>query len=303
MKERVMATAKILNYKPNAVARSLRKKTSSKLIGIIIPELSHYFYSTIVKGVTSGSREDDYSIIIGESNHDVTREMELIDQYSDHYVAGLVFVPSRDAHSYDNVKELVSRQVPFVLIDRTFDAFQGSYIRYDDYHGAQWATLHLLDQGCTRIGLLRGHDDCSISSARFKGYRDALAQYNIDFNPALVMQCPEASKSEAYNACQKLWNCSPPPDAIFTITDQLAAGVYDFAHDNNLDIPRDMAVVGYSNSEISDILYPRLTTVKQNGQELGLMAKEHLIHQINNPSLKLQKTIATELIIRGSSKE
>jgi len=178
MKTRVVETARLLEYKPNALARSLRNNTSSKLIGVIIPELDHYFYSTIMKGITM-SQEDEYCVIIGESNHDPLREVELIDQYIDHFVAGLVVVPSRDTRSFSNVQELKTKGVPFIILDRTFDGYEGSYIRYDDYEGARMATKHLIAQGKKRIGLLQGDKDCSISSNRYKGYIDALKEHDI----------------------------------------------------------------------------------------------------------------------------
>ena len=107
MRQRVLEVARLLDYKPNSVAISLRKKTRSNLIGVIIPSVDHHFFSTILHGITTSTLQDDYMIMMGESNHDVVREKEIINRFGDHYVAGVIFVPSRHRRSQENVKLLV----------------------------------------------------------------------------------------------------------------------------------------------------------------------------------------------------
>ena len=301
MRQKVLETARLLDYKPNSVAISLRKKTASKLIGVIIPVLDHYFFSTILRGITAPVDNHDYMIMIGESNHDVDKEKELINKFSDHYVAGVIFIPSRNKKSSENLSLLQRRQTPFILIDRIFENYNGSYIQHDDYHGAYHATQHLINRGCTKIAMLRGSDECTVSQARLSGFVAAIDDASLEVNPDYIQSCIQASKKEGYNATRVLVEKSNPPDAIFCITDHLAAGVLEYANEHNIQVPQQLSVVGYSNSEISENLSPKLTTVAQDGYEMGRVAKEYLIQLFHHKKLVQQKIFPSELIIRESS--
>ncbi|MEL6123665.1 MAG: LacI family DNA-binding transcriptional regulator, partial [Bacteroidota bacterium] len=301
MKRRVQEVAQLMEYKPNTVARSLRKSTFNKLIGLIIPQVDHYFYSTIVKGIINSAIMDDYLIITGESNHLPNKEREIIDNYTDHHVSGVIFIPSRDQASEANVRELQRRNIHVILVDRTFPDFNGSHIRYDDQYGGHLATTHLIEQGHTNIAIFRGDEKCSISNARYAGYLQALEEHNLSPDPSHVRICPTASKNEAYDECRELWTMKSPPTAVFTITDHLAAGIYAFAKHQQLDIPQDIAIVGYSNSEVSDILDPKLTSIAQDGLELGERAKSALQATMKDAKHREQVTMSTRIIVRESS--
>lgn len=301
MRQKVLEVAKLLDYKPNSIAISLRKKTANNLIGVIIPIVDHYFFSTILRGITTTGYKDDYMIMIGESNHDVQREKEIINRFNDHYVAGIIFVPSRHKRSRENVVLLQSRQTPFILIDRTFEGFAGSYIQHDDFQGAYKATRHLLDKGRTSIAMLRGDNECSVSQARFEGYKAALAEAKVPLQYNLVVPCIHATKIEGYETARYLFEQQKKPDAVFCITDHLAAGVMEYVQSHNIRIPEDLALVGYSNSEIAQNVSPKLTTVSQDGYEMGRLAKECLIELCHHHNVIHQRVFPSELIIRQSS--
>lgn len=302
MRQKVLEVAKILDYKPNSVAISLRKKTASKLIGIIVPTVNHYFFSTIISGVTTSEyKVDDYMIMIGESGHDPAREKELLNKFQDHYVAGIILAPSRHAKSAENVDSLKRGKTPFILIDRTFASYEGSYIQYDDFQGGYLAAQHLIAKGRKRIALLKGDYDCSISQYRERGYKKALRESGLSVYDHLILNCPNGSRAEGYDATAMLLNHDEPPDSIITITDQLAAGALRRIDDMGLSVPQDLSVVGYSDSEISRTVTPKLTTVNQDGYAMGKLAKEYLIQMCINEALVLQKVFPSELIIREST--
>lgn len=301
MRQRVLEVARLLDYKPNSVAISLRKKTTSNLIGVIIPAVNHYFFSTILRGITTTGYRDDYMVMIGESNHSVARENEIINRMGDHYVAGIIFVPSRHKKSNENVKLLERRQTPFILIDRTFDDYDGCYVQHDDFQGAYMATQHLISKGRTKIAMLRGDHECSVSSARYHGYQKALKDAGIPLNKNLVVSCTNASKIEGYNATKFLFEDGLHPDGIFSITDQQAAGAIAYANEHSILVPKALSVVGYSNSEISQNVTPQLTTIAQDGYEMGRLAKEYLIEMCLHPNVIHRKVFPSQLIIRASS--
>jgi len=196
---------------------------------------------------------------------------------------------------------LQSRGTPFILIDRTFKDYTGSFIQHDDYQGAFDAVIHLAKKGRRRIAMLRGDQDCSVSHARYQGYLAALDSARLSFDQKLVISCINASKIEGYNAAKFLFENEDNPDGIFCITDQLAVGVLDYASENRINVPRDLSIVGYSNSEVSQNVTPRLTTIAQNGYEMGRLAKEYLVEICLHRNVVHQKTFPSKLIVRGSS--
>lgn len=301
MRQKVLEVAKLLDYKPNSIAISLRKKTSEKVLGVVLPSVNHYFFSTILRGITTTGYGDDYLIMIGESNQDVTREKEIINQFGDHYVAGIILVPTRKSESRENVEMIRRRGTPMILIDRTFDDYQGSYIQHDDFKGAYDATNHLIGRGKRTIAILKGGLDCSLSHTRYDGYKAALHDYHLKVNNSIVVSCTNANKDEGYSAAERLFSQTVKPDAIFCITDQLAAGVLAYAKDHHISIPTDLSIVGYSNSEMSQNVTPKLTTVSQDGFEMGRLAKEYLIEMCHHPEVIRQKVFSSKLIMRDSS--
>ena len=301
MRQKVLEVAKLLDYKPNSIAISLRKKTSEKVIGVVLPSVNHHFFSTILRGITTTGYGDDYLIMIGESNHNVEREKEIINQFDDHYVAGVILVPTRKIESKENVDMIKRRKTPLILIDRTFENYQGSYIQHDDLRGSYDATNHLIEQGKREIAMLKGGHDCSLSQTRYEGYAKALRDNNLKEDNSLVISCVNANKEEGYNAAKQLFSLSSKPDAVFCITDRLAAGVLEYTKDHNISVPTELAIVGYSNSEISQNVTPKLTTVSQDGFEMGKLAKEYLIEICHHPDVVRQKVFSSKLIQRGST--
>lgn len=303
MRQKVLQVAKMLDYKPNTIAISLRKKTTHNLIGVILPKIDHYFFSTVLRGITTNESADGHLVIIGETNHDPIVEKEIINKYGDYYVSGIIMAPTRSKESKGNVKLIQQRNIPLVLIDRIYDDYEGSFIHSDDMTGAYKATKHLLNKPRKRIAILKGHDECSVSEARLKGYKKALKESNIPFDENLVVTCMvDTSKGEGHNAAEGLFQIQAqnPPEGIFAITDRLAAGALEFALSQNIKVPDQLAIVGYSNSEISENVTPKLTTVNQDGYEMGKLARIHLLTSVKQPNHLFQKRFDADLIVRQS---
>lgn len=301
-KQAVMEVAEMLNYKPNAIAVSLRKNVSSKIIGVVLPNVDHYFFSTILKGIMTSSHLSEYMVMVGESAQDFKREQKIIDHFTDHMVSGVIYSPSRHPEAPKNLAFLRKNEIPFVLIDRKFDNYNGSFVQHDDYSGAYAAVSHLIAQGYKRIAHFRGAETCTISTERFKGYIAALSDHGLPIDNHLVRSCLNTNKSDGYNMSKMLFSSNyQKPDAIFTVTDDVASGVYEYLREIGLSIPKDVGIVGYSNSDLADHLSPKLSSVEQNGQDMGRTAFNFLISQIKNNDSVYQKTFSTKLLIRGSS--
>ena len=301
-KDAVLRVAEMLNYKPNSLAVSLRKNTTNQIIGVILPSVDHYFYSTILHGIMETAHQSGFMIIIGESSRDEHKELTVINQMIDYFVSGIIYCPSRKVDISECTKKFKDNEIPYVLIDRTFKDYQGSFVQYDDYMGGFVATEHLILQGNTRIAVIDVGGNCTVSNDRYRGYRDAMKKYNIPISEHLRKTSDDASRADGYVLTKELFSQKEnTPDAIFTVIDDLAVGTYHYLKDAGFSIPEDISVIGYSNSEISEHLDPPLSTVEQNGRIMGKTAFRFVLDQIDFPQKVNQVTFNSNLIIRESS--
>lgn len=301
-RESVLRVSKMLDYRANSLAVSLRKQSSDKLVGVILPEVRHYFFSSILNGVMSACHEQGYMVMVGESRHNPSQESDLIDKFADFYVSGLIVCPSKNMSSIENIKRLESQPLPFVVIDRTYSDSNCSYVKHDDYNGAYIAVRHLIEKGYRRISIITGAKDCVISQSRAEGYINALKEHGIPLQENLIRSSSQANKDEGYRLFKDLWE-KEATDAVFAITDMLASGVYEYAHEKGISIPNDLGVVGYSNSDIAEVLYPKLTSVQQNGDEMGKTSLMFLLNQIASEVKIQHKVFESDLVIRASTRK
>lgn len=299
-KKAVLDLAKELNYQPNALAISLRKKISLKLIGVVLPNVDHYFFSTVLQGIMSAAHQNNYLVLVAESSQDATKEKEILDEFVSYGVNGVLLAPSRESRYKENLLPLVEQRIPVVLMDRTYEDYASHYVQSDDYNGAFEAVSLLIKNGYQRIAHIRGSDNWSIGSERYRGYADALTQQGRQLQEEYVVSCTLANKQEGFQAATHLFNLPNPPDAVFTVTDNVAAGVIEYCNQFNLFIPEQVGVVGFSNSEISALLSPGLTTVEQKGQDIGKVAFEFFLQSLSDKTKVFQKTFESRLIVRES---
>ncbi len=297
----ILKKAEELNYRPNALAVSLRKNENFT-IGVILPSVDHYFFSTVLKGIMNKAHQANYLVIIGESNHNPEREKELINQCATHCVTGLIISLASTDINHENLKFIKSNRIPYVLVDRPSKNEDDTFVKYDDEGGARLATEHLIAQGYKKIAMLKGKDSCSISESRFNGYTKALLKRGMAVDHDLIRSSSAAQGPEdGYFLSKELLLSKKKPDAIFCVNDDIAAGVYQASQELNLNIPDDLAVVGYSNSIISKHLSPTLTTVVQPGADMGEQAFDFLQQILIGNSSKLSRTFDARLLVRESS--
>ncbi len=300
-KKVILEKAEELNYRPNAFAVSLRKNEYNT-IGVILPTIDHYFFSTVLKGIMNKAHNSNYLVLIGESGHQTDKEQQIMDQFINHCVTGVIISTTVGSEVKDTLEPLRRRRIPFIQVDRPAGDKDDPYVRYDDEKGAFLATEHLIDRGFKKIALIKGPDICNISNARLSGYQLAMEKYNLPFDPRFVKSGNNIDFAEnGYHLARQVLLAKNRPDAIFTITDELATGVYRAAKELNLRIPDDLGIVGYSNSKISTHLSPPLTTVEQPGEEMGEQAFDFLQQSIIGNASDLSKTFDARLIIRDSS--
>lgn len=303
-KQAVNEVAGRLNYQPNTVALSLRSRRTNTL-GVVIPEVVHFFFSTVINGIESVAHQAGYSVLLAQSRESLKVEADSLKTMFNSRVDGILLSISRETTRVDHIEWLMKRGMPLVFFDRKYDMPLVSSVTVDDYAGAKKAVKHLLDQGFTKIMHIKGPSHLLITIDRYRGYTDALKEAGMTPDDQLVFSCETGEISEACSEIKK--HLATKPEAIFAGTDPLAIGAIKGIKEMGLSVPDDIAVVGFSNWQNGEFMHPTLTTVDQPGFEMGQQATKLLISQIEQ-KLKdkldpqpVSKVLDTRLIVRESS--
>jgi LacI family transcriptional regulator len=305
-KNQINDLAKKLNYQPNTVALSLRQ-SKTNTIGVIIPEIAHFFFSAVISGIEDIAHDAGYHVIITQSNESFEREVMNTKALFNSRVDGILMSVSRETENYDHLQSLLDYDIPLVFFDRIIDSLNACKVIVNDEQGAYEATTHLIEQGCYRIAHLAGPQNLAISKNRLNGYKAALAdnRYMIDDN--LIKVCGLGTFEEAESITNEILEYRFPPDAIFANNDVAAYGAMMAIRKKKLRIPEDIAIVGFSNWRFSSLIQPALSSVTQPGFKMGQEATRLLMKQINKAddeeSITETISLKTNLVVRESSKK
>jgi LacI family transcriptional regulator len=306
-KKAVNELAEKLNYQPNIVALNLRTKKTNT-IGVVMPELVHFFFSTVISGIEDVAYEAGYNVILAQSNESIEREKSDLKALFNSRVDGMLISISRETTQYDHIESILAKGMPIVFYDRMYPNSITSNVIVDDYVGSKEAVNHLISQGCKKIAHLQASPNLKIAEDRLRGHLDALAEHQLSFPNEYLEQCPSGSMEDGFRAMNNLLALKNRPDSIFANNDVLAMGAMSAIKKAGLSIPKDIAIVGFSNWFYSSMLEPSLSSVDQPGFLMGQEAARLLLKQID---IKLKdedaeiipetKVLKTKLIIRESS--
>lgn len=304
-KRKVKDLAEKLNYRPNAVALSLRK-SKSFTIGVIIPEVVHFFFSTVISGIEEVAFAHGYNVILCQTNEKLGREQSSIETMLSNQIDGFLVSFSRETTDFSHFKKLLDLGFPIVFFDRLPELENTVNVTVNDYQGAYDAVSHLIDQGYKRIVHLSGPQNLAISKKRKEGYLDALKNGGIESRPDWIIECPFGTEKESFDITTELFkNLDNKPDAIFAHHDIVAAGAMMALKNLGLRIPEDVGIVGYSNWQFSSMIDPPLSTVSQPGFKIGEQSSKLLLEMINTKKGQSWEpkdiVLDTELLIRKSS--
>jgi len=300
-REAVKELAKILGYKPNMIALNL-KHSRTNTIGVLVPEVEHYFFSTILNGIEEVAYKDNYSVMVFQSKESYMREVLIAQNFLTNRVDGVLASFSKNTHDFSHFKQIVDNEIPLVFFDRERGEVHADSVIVDDYTGAYNAVKHLITKGSKRIAFYSAPQHLEIGKNRLEGYKNALEDSGITYDPDLVYACD--TFDEAIKISRSVLKKQDRPDAIFAVNDLTAIGAMKVAKKLGLNIPEDMRIVGFENSRSSRICEPELTTVDQFGYELGKKATQLLINRIKSNDFSYtpeRHTLKTELIVRDSS--
>lgn len=302
-KRLVLEYAERLNYRPNPIALSL-KGSSSRAIGVIVPQIANYFFSQAINGIEAIAYNRGYHVIIFQTHESYEREVANVQQALSRKVDGLLISLSSETSDVSHLRELQERNLPIVQFDRVSAELNTTKVVADNFAGAFAATEHLIKSGRRRIAHLTIPPWMSITQERLAGYRAALEQYGLEYDESLV-RYGTFGPDEATRMVDDLLAQSPRPDAFFTASDRLALGALAALRRRKVAIPEDVSIIGFTNLNVADLLSPSLSTVVQPAQEIGQMAAERLIelierkHKATPPSTI---AVSSHLIVRESTR-
>ncbi len=304
-KKLVIEYAEQFNYRPNPIALSLKERRS-RSIGVVVCEIANNYFSQAINGIESIAYNRGYHVIISQSHESYEREVVNVEHLASRSVDGLLVSLSAETDHIEHFKNLHDKGFPIVFFDRITDEIETHKVVTDNFKGAYDATQHLIDAGYTKIAHLSSASHLSISRERLEGYKAALAANNIPVNESYIKNCDHGGMiyKELEDAIKSLVKSKDKPDAIFSAGDRLTVSSLVALKAIGLKVPDDMALVGFSNSPLVELMNPGLTVVKQPAFEMGQTATELLINIIESKRAvtEFEKIVLpTELCIRESS--
>ena len=302
-KTKVKDLAKELGYFPNSIASNLRKR-KTRTVGVIVPRIDVFFHSSVISGIEEIAYAADYSVTIFQSKESLEREIEITNNLQENMVAGIIACISMDTETCEHFDKFGKFKVPVVFYDRSNKNWKGSKVIIDDYSAAYEATEHLISIGSKKIAHIAGNQKMNIFRNRLDGYRDALIHNGLEVNEKLIAFTENLSYDEGTDAAKEFLKLEVIPDALFCANDSTAISAIQTFKKANLEVPNDIAVVGFSNYPISRIIDPVLTTINDRAFEMGTTAAKLLIRHIEEANEVISSetiVLKTDLIKRDST--
>lgn len=301
-KDQVKKLAAKLHYSPNPIAQSLKSKRTN-VIGVIVPEIEHDFFSSAISGIEEVAYHSGFVILVCQSNESYEREVVNTNALMHQRVAGLIVSISQNTKNGNHFKELINRNIPLVFFDRVCSDLSANKVIIDDAKSAFNAVTYLIETGRKKIAHFAGPKALKICEQRMKGYKEVLKKADIPIVNKLI-RYGGLYESDGYNSMDSLLKENIIPDSIFAVNDPVAIGAFQRIKEAGLRIPKDIAIVGFSNNKITSLVNPPITTVNQPSFEMGKKAVEILLEMIKNRQGNVQKrtvVLEAKLIVRSST--
>ena len=298
----VRQVAENLNYQRNHLASALRNGKSN-LIGVIIPRNNSNFFSSVLENIEEVLNKEGYNIIITQSNESYKKESRNIEALLNTQVDGIIASMANETVDLSYFEKIKSKGIPLVLFDRGENDLNVDYVGIDDYMTSHMIIEHLVSQKCKRIAHIAGFSHSRIYKNRISGYRDALEKYKLPIEEGLIIES-NLRIADGRRIMQELLDLPERPDAVYAAGDYAALGALQVLNENNINVPGEIALIGFSNEPFTSYVNPSISTIDQKSALIGKLAAEAFLNRINNPTIKtnLNKIIVeAELIIRGSS--
>ncbi len=291
-----------LGYRHNSFASNLRKQ-KSHTIGVLLHDLNSNFITSVLAGIEHVTTKEGYDIIIAHSANDFEKEIANANNLYHKRVDGLIASLTNTSSDLDHFKIFFEKKIPVLFFDRVNENSDKTHVIIDNCRCGYLATQHLIEQGCKHIAILTADLTQNVFFQRHRGYVDALYDAGIEYNKELVLE-KDLSEESGLEAAHEILQMNPLPDGIFITNDFVAAVCMHELKRNGINIPEDIAVVGFNNESISKIVEPQLTTINYPGKSMGELTARNLIDHLKNVSTITSTnriTVKSELIVRESS--
>jgi len=301
-RERVLARVKELDYRPNLAARSLVTGRTC-MVGLVVPDLLHPFFAEIAKSLSDVLRENGYCLIVSSSDEDPELEEHEINHLLARRLDTLIIASCRS--TVELFLRIEKQKTPYVLIDRSFPGLSPNFVGVDDEMVGKVATQHLLDIGCQRIAHIRG-PKTSPGMFRLEGYKRTLVEAGMKIADEYIIAEPKGdveTRKRGAEAMRQLLSLKPRPDGVFCFNDPLAMGAMNYALDQGLRIPEDIAVIGCGNLHYDDSLRVSLSSINQHSRLIGEEAGRITLGILKSrmAPMPVAVVLQPELVIRAST--
>ncbi len=293
------------NFYPNAIGEALRhsRVMPQRIIGVIVPEFTHYYFSSILTGIEETAAARGYHIMVALSGERYEREVQICENFHRYKVCGVIVSQAKDTKNYDHYQKLIDAGIPLVFYDRICTGVNASRVVVDDYLGAYNAVSHLIATGCKRIAFYGSPMQLQISKNRFNGYKDALLEHGLPIDESIIRECDNRADAEIVTPV--ILAMENRPDGFFAVNDDTAIGILYTAKHAGLRVPDDVSICGFTNGQRAVACDPMLTTVEQRGYRVGEEAAKILMDKVEgiSPLEKVEKRIVrTRLVTRGTTR-
>jgi len=303
-RQKVRAFAKLYNYKPNLIALSLKNK-KTKTIGIIIPEIIHHFFATVISGIERVANEKGYNVIVCLSDESFDKEVINMEMLANGSIDGFIMSLSKETQlkkDFHHITEVINQGMPVVMFDRVANDILSDKVIIDDNLAAFEAVQFLIDKGFKKIALISTVDYVSVGKLRTEGYLKALRNNNIPIDEKLIIKIEDIKNCS--DKIEELLKTNSI-DAVFAVNELFAVTAIKLSSKLGLKIPEDISIIGFTDGIISEYSSPSITTVSQNGIKMGEKAAQMLIDRLESEEEEEEhyktEVIETHLVEREST--
>lgn len=293
------------NFYPNAIGEALRhsRVMPQRVIGVIVPEFTHYYFMSVLTGIEEAAANRGYRIMVALSGEQYEREAHICENFLRYKVCGVIASQAKDTRNYEHYQRLIDAGIPLVFYDRICTGVNASRVVVDDYMGAYNAVSYLIESGCHRIAFYGSPMQLQISKNRFNGYKDALLKHGLSIDDEIIRVCD--NRADAETLTPEILALEHRPDGFFAVNDDTAIGILYTVKRAGFRVPEDISICGFTNGQRAVACDPMLTTVEQRGHRVGEEAAVILMDKVEglSPIDKIEKRVVrTRLVIRGTTK-
>ncbi len=284
-----------LSYSPNYLAKMLKEKKSN-MIGLVIPDISNFFFTEIAAAVEKKLSGSGYNLVLCSSDEDPEKEKEKIAHILTYIPAGIIIAPTDRTCDY---KGLLGN-LPAVYVDRKVERIAGDSVRMDSRSAVSNAVGYLIASGHSEIGFIGGVAGISTTDERYQGYISALLEAGLKPDPSLI-SFGDSRIQSGYDSCRILIERNRNMSALFVSNNLMCIGAMKYLVQHSIRVPEDISIIGFDDYDWTEITNPALSTIKQPADKMGEIAASLLLSRIADPDKPIEEIVLDgRLVLRNS---